>query len=339
MACKMLFFDYRESEQKFFEENCFENYEIKFFKESLNESTLSLLSEDDFEKTMIISVFITSTVSSEIISKFKNLRVISTRSTGYDHICINSCRNKNIALINVDSYGSTAVSQFTMGLIIMLVRNLKKILDSKQDESIMYQNFCGRDLNNLTLGIIGTGSIGAGVCKIAHCAGMNILAYDIRPKTELVSDCDVQYVDMDALLANADIVSLHLPYMLENYHMFSSEQFEKMKDGSYFINVSRGELVDTDALLEYMKRGKFKGVGLDVVACSGVESANEDNREKSSVSCMQISNSVRELAKFPNVIITPHIAYDTQEAVDYILNETFKSISDFITGGHENRVI
>lgn len=339
MSCKMLFFDYRESEEKFFEDNCFENYEIKFFKESLNESTLNLLSEDDFEKTMIISVFITSTVSSEIISRFKNLRVISTRSTGYDHICINSCRNKNIALINVDSYGSTAVSQFAMCLIMMLVRNMKQILDSKQDEFGVYQNFCGRDLNNLTLGIIGTGAIGAGVCKIASCAGMNILAYDIRPKNELVSDYNVQYVDMDALLANADVVSLHLPYLLENYHMFSSEQFEKMKDGSYFVNVSRGELVDTDALLEYMKRGKFKGLGLDVVACSGVESANEDNREKSSVSCMQTSSSVQELSKFQNVIITPHIAYDTQEAVDYILKITFKSISDFITGGHDNRVI
>lgn len=339
MSCKMLFFDYRESEEKFFKENSFENYDIKFFKESLNESTLNLLDEEDFEKTMIISIFITSTIDKDVVSRFKNLRVISTRSTGYDHICINSCRNKNIALINVDSYGSTAVSQFTICLILMLVRNLKKILDTKQDESIIYQNFCGRDLNNLTLGIIGTGAIGAGICKIAYCAGMNVLAYDIRPKNELVSDCNVQYVDMETLLSNSDVVSLHLPYLVDNYHMFSSEQFEKMKDGSYFINVSRGELVDTEALLEYMKKGKFKGIGLDVVACSGVESANEDNREKSSVSCMQISNSVQELAKFPNVIITPHIAYDTQEAVDYILKVTFESISDFLTGGHDNRVI
>lgn len=339
MACKMLFFDYRESEEKFFKENSFDNLEIKFFKESLNDSTLELLCEDDFEKTVIISVFITSTVDSNIISRFKNLRVISTRSTGYDHICINSCRNKNIALLNVDSYGSTAVAQFVFCLILMLVRNLKKILNTKQDDMLLYENFCGRDLNNLTLGIIGTGAIGAGVCKLAHCAGMRILAYDIRPQNELISECNVQYIDIDTLLENSDIVTLHLPYLADNYQMFSNEQFGKMKQGSYFINVSRGELVDTQALLDVAKTGKFNGIGLDVVACLGVETVNDENHEKSSVSCMQISNTVKELAQLPNVIITPHIAYDTQEAVDYILKETFKGISDYITGGHNNRVI
>lgn len=339
MSCKMLFFDYRESEEKFFQENNFENYDIKFFKESLNESTLGLLTEEDFEKTMIISVFITSTIDSKIVEKFQNVRVISTRSTGYDHICINSCRNKNIALLNVDAYGGTAVAQFAICLMLMLVRNMKKILTAKQDESLVYQNFCGRDLNNLTLGIVGTGAIGSAVCKIAHCAGMRILAYDLRPKNELISECNVEYVDMGSLLENSDIVTLHLPYFIENYHMFSCEQFSKMKEGSYFINVARGELVDTDALLEFAQKGKFKGIGLDVVACSGVLSVNDDNRDKSSVACMQTSNSVQELAKLPNVIITPHVAYDTQEAVDYILKATFEGISDYLTGGHKNRVL
>ena len=124
MACKMLFFDYRESEEKFFKENKLDNYEIKFFKESLNELTVSNLSEDDLENTMIISVFSASKINDNVVCKFKNLRVISTRSSSHDHIDLDCCIRKNIALINVDLYGTKAVAQYTMGLILMLVRKI-----------------------------------------------------------------------------------------------------------------------------------------------------------------------------------------------------------------------
>ena len=212
MACKMLFFDYRKPEEHFFKKHKLENFDIKFFEESLNESTLSLLTEEDFENTMIISVFISSTIDERIISKFKNLRVISTRSTGYDHICINSCVEKNVTLLNVDSYGSIAVAQFTLGVIIMLVRNIFPAIKAVKDKSFEFGNLCGRDLNSLTLGVIGTGAIGSSVCKYAHAFGMKILAYDVVQKKELISDADVKYVEMDELLKRSDIVTLHFPY-------------------------------------------------------------------------------------------------------------------------------
>lgn len=339
MACKMLFFDYRKPEEHFFKKHKLENFDIKFFEESLNESTLNLLTEEDFENTMIISVFISSTIDENIISRFKNLRVISTRSTGYDHICINSCVEKNVTLLNVDSYGSIAVAQFTMAVILMLVRNIFPALQAVKNSSFDFENLCGRDLNSLTLGVIGTGAIGSSVCKYAHAFGMKILAYDIVQKKELISDADVKYVEMDELLKRSDIVTLHFPYFKENYHLFSTKQFEMMKQGSYFINVSRGEVVDTEALLEFAKKGKFKGVAVDVVACPDLENVSGEIIDKSSVSCMQTSEVVKELEKLPNVILTPHMAYDTQEAVDYILEMTFEGLQDFLTGGHKHRVI
>ena len=339
MACKMLLFDFRESEEIFFKKNNFSNFELKIFKENLDESTIDMLSEEDFEETMIISVFITSTINEKVISKFKNLRVISTRSTGYDHICLNSCVNKHIALINVNSYGVTSVAQFTIGVLISLVRNLNSAIGAVYDDSFHSLDFCGRDLNTMTLGIIGTGAIGKSVIKMASCFGMKILAYDIQQQKELIKNFLVEYVELETLLANADVISLHLPYTKNNYHMISSEQFEKMKDGVYFINVSRGELVNTNALAKFAKNGKFRGIALDVVACPDVNSDKYGKRERSSVFCVETSKSVRELSKMPNVILTPHMAYNTQESVDYILKVTFESLSDYVTGGRKNRVI
>lgn len=336
MAFRMLFFDYRESEEKFFEEHNFANYDIKFFKESLNEDTVKALTDDDLENTMVVSVFITSSVTDEIISKFKNLRVISTRSTGYDHIELDACIKKNIAIINVASYGNLAVVQFTFGLILMLVRNLYVAVFEEKSSSQSKTNLTGRNLNDLSIGVVGTGGIGSCICKVAHGFDMKIIAYDIKENEELSHKYNVQYTSLEELLKTSDIVTLHLPFTKENYHMFSKREFELMKEGSYFVNVARGELVDNSALLEFVKRDKFRGVALDVVACP---TKNNPEVNKSSLNCTETSEVVRELSKYSNVLITPHIAYDTQEAVDYILNETFNGLSDYIMGGRKYRII
>lgn len=336
MSCRMLFFDYRESEESFFDRNSFANFDIKFFAESLNEKTIEKLTEEDFEKTMIISVFIHSVVNDEIVKRFKNLRVISTRSTGYDHIDINSCVGKNIAIVNVSSYGDVSVAQFTLGLILALVRNLSNVIISQYNNSQNHKMFTGRNLNSMKLGVVGTGDIGSSVCRLAHAFGMSILAYDIAQNHDLAEGYGVKYVELDDLLQNSDIVTLHLPYNKENYHMFSEKQFELMKNNSYFINVSRGELVDNVALLKFAQDEKFSGIGLDVIAC---EQKGNEELEKSSVDCVETSDIIKKISKLNNVILTPHIAYDTQESVDFILEETFKGLTDCLMGGKGYRIV
>jgi D-lactate dehydrogenase len=285
---------------------------------------------------MIISVFINSNVSSKIISKFKNLRVLTTRSTGYDHIDLNSCLRKNVALLNVEAYGSISVAQFTFAMILMLVRNLFLAVTTQKNRIVSTAELTGRNLDSLTIGVVGVGEVGSGVCKIAHGFGMKILVYDMRHKKELEEDYGVEYVDLETLLQNSDIVTLHIPYTKDNYHIFSKAQFDLMKDNSYFVNVARGELVDNDALLDCVNSGKLKGVALDVIACHQDCKAG---KEKSSLYCIETSEAVQELAKKPNVLITPHMAYDTQEAVDYILNATFEGLSDYVKGGRKHRVL
>ncbi len=334
MACRMLFFDYRESEELFFTENPCNSYDIKFFRESLNELTISNLTEEDFEQTMIISVFSSSKINEEIISKFKNLRVITTRSAGHDHIDINCCINKNIALINVDSFGSKAVAQFVLGVMIQLVRRIC-VACKYENNPLVPKNFCGRDLDKLSLGIIGAGTVGASLCKYARCLDMEIYAYDINPNKNLADVFGVRYLSLEELLKNSDIVVLLIPYTKEDYHLLSYDEFKLMKQGSYFINVSRGEFVDNEALLDVAKTGKFKGIALDVIAC---RNSRNSEKEETDDECFSTSETIKELVKLPNVLITPQIAYDTQESVNYILKTTFDGLCDFLQGGRKNRI-
>ena len=336
----MLVFEYRETEHDFFGKNKFSNYDIKFFDFNLNEETVNELSDEDLNQASIISVFINSTLTKEVIDKFKNLRVIATRSTGYDSINQKACVQRNIALLNVQNYGETAVAEFTIGLIIGIVRNIFNSIISIKKGDFSENSFVGRDLEKLTLGVVGTGAIGAAVCRLAHAFGMKILAYDLVEKVELEEKYNVTFTTLDFLLRNSDVVTLHVPYTGNNYHMFSKHEFEIMKQNSYFINVARGEIVDLKYLKENLLNGKIRAAALDVVACNYNEGCEKfsDNIEKSSLECLSNSKVVKELIQMPNVFVTPHIAYESQDAIDYILAKTFDGIQDFINGGSKNRV-
>ena len=341
MAIKILIFDYRETEHKFFETHTFNNYDIKFFDFSLNEETIAEVPDEDKETAMIISTFVNSTLTKDIINNFKNLRAIATRSTGFDNINKRTCLQRNIAVLNVQNYGETSVAEFTMGLIIAMVRKIYEASLNVQNGHFHQKSFVGRDLEKLSLGVVGTGAIGASVCKLANAFGMKILAYDLTERYELVRKYNVNYTTFDFMIRNSDIITLHLPYTGNNYHMFSKREFDMMKQNSYFINVSRGELVENIYLKENIQNGKLSGAALDVVACNICANCNKlsEKLETTSLECLSESEIVKELIKMPNVIATPHIAYESQDAIDYILYITFENIKNFINGGNENRVL
>ena len=335
MAIKMLIFDFRDSEKKFFEENKFENFDITFFKESLNEDTVNNLTPEQLEQTAVISVYIDSEVTQAVIDKVKNLRTVSTRSTGIDHINHKACVDKNIDVINVGTYGARSVAQYTMGLMIALIRKIIPASRYVLNKDSACDSFLGRDISKLTIGVIGTGSIGAAVCKLAHALDMKVLAYDLVHRQELLEV--VEYVDFDKLIRESDVVTLHVPYTGENQNMISAEQFKMMKKDAYIINTSRGEILDTIALYDAITSGEIAGAGLDVVSCETYSfKCNQfAKRLGEDMTCMREAETVEKLAQMPNVIVTPHIAYETQDAVDYLLEMTFKGIQDCIQGGSE----
>lgn len=342
MAVNMIVFEYRDEEKKFFEENNFDNFNIIFYKECLNEDFVKTLPQDVKDGAAIISVFINSEVTEDVINAFKNLRIISTRSTGYDHINTRVAQQQNIAVVNVENYGETSVAQFTMGLILALVRKILPAAMYIKKHQEGERHFTGRDISKLTLGIIGTGAIGAAVCRVAKCFNMNVIAYDLQERKELIDEINIRYMPLDELLREADIVSLHIPYTGDNYHMISNEQFEMMKDGAFFINTSRGEIIDLPALFEFIENKKLGGAALDVLTCESINFGCQNLAQKLSsvpMDCLNEAIYVEKLSKFDNVIITPHIAYSTQDSIDYILSITMNALMDVIHGGKSHRVV
>lgn len=337
MSINMLVFDYRDTENSFFENNELQNFKFKFYKQSLTPETVKTIPQDIKDATTVISVFVNSQVTKEVIDEFKNLRIITTRSTGYDHINSTTASEKNIAIINVQNYGATSVAQYTFGLILALVRNIIPAALCIKGIQTSRINFTGRDLSKMSIGVVGTGAIGSAVCKLAEAFNMKIFAYDLKLKNELVEKCEVEYVDLPNLLENSDIVTLHAPYTGENYNMIGKKEFDMMKEHAYLINTSRGELISLEELYNNLINNKLSGAALDVVSCEYVNFRCHDlNKSIGDVplECVKENDYMLKLAELQNVIITPHIAYDTQDAVNYILQNTIDQIRDIIKSGH-----
>ena len=260
---KMIMFDFRESEKQFFKQNDFPDFEITFIAEPLNEFTE--LTEEQLNETDIVCVFINSEITESVISKFKNLRVIATRSTGYNHIDIRYCTQNNISVFNVEEYGQTSVAQFTIMLILALVRKLLPAYLDMRQNVVSHASYEGQNLEGMTLGIIGCGAIGSSVAHLAKMLGMNILVYSYMKRRDEATFA--KFTTFNELLEKSDIISLHLPYYPDNYHMIGAEEFKKMKDGVYIVNTARGELLDIVALYENLLSGKVQGAALDVLEC------------------------------------------------------------------------
>lgn len=334
---KMMMFDFRESEKEFFENNKQEDFEITFNSKPLDDSTI--LSEDELNNTVAISVFTTSNITEKVLKKFKNLRIVVTRSTAYSHIDLNYCSKTNIAVINVEEYGRTAVAEYAVALMLSLVRNLLPAYFDMKNRKINHKKYEGRILSSYTIGIIGCGAVGSTVAKIARFLGMKVLIYSYMKNPDVEKECD--FVELEELIKNSDIISLHVPYNGDNYHMIGSDEFEKMKDGVYIINTSRGELLDIKALYDNLINGKVKGAALDVLECEFLSTHPGEMRdiiEESDNHCVEVALITQKLFNLNNVIITPHIAYNTTESVNYLLKSTFNSIRDYLKGMNTNRV-
>ena len=334
---KMLMFDFRESEKSFFQKNKFIDFDITFIKEPLNEKTE--LTEEELNETVVISVFTTSDITEEVLKKFKNLRIISTRSTSYSHIDTNYCISQKIAVVNIEQYGKTAVAEFAFTLILSLIRNLFPAYYDMKHHNIHHPKYEGRILSSYTLGIIGCGAIGSAVARIAHFFGMNVLIHSYMKNPEVASLCD--FVSLEELLEKSDIISLHIPYDGDNYHMLGKEEFERMKHGVFIVNTARGELLDIKALYDNLISGKVKGAALDVLECEFLSTYSGEISEviqKSKSNCVETALIAQKLFKVKNVILTPHIGYNTTEAINYILKETFNRIRDIMKGENSNRV-
>lgn len=335
---KILFFDVRDNEIETLEKFCAKKYDCKFISESLDDKTQIT---DEMRLADVISCFTFSRVSADILKKFPNLALIALRCVGFNHIDIDYCRNHNIQVVNSLGYGNITVAEFAFGLILDVIRKIARSYMNLKNEHLSHDIYTGFELKGKTIGIIGTGAIGREAVRIAKGFGMNIIACDISPKKELVKEYGVKYVDLDELLSSSDIISLHAPLTADNFHMIDAKKIKLMKPNAIIINTARGELIDTKALYEALSANKIFGAGLDVLEAENILTHPDPTWDFDYLTSDSIRQTLinERLLKLHNAVITPHIAYNTKEAQDRILNITINNINSFFEGELVNSVI
>jgi D-lactate dehydrogenase len=288
----------------------------------------------------ILSVFIYSDLDAALLRRLPKLKMIATRSTGFDHIDTAFCREKEIIVCNVPSYGANTVAEHSFALILSLSRKIYPARERTLHGDFSFHGLQGFDLLGKTLGVIGTGRIGRHVIRIANGFQMQVLAHDKRGDPALAELLGFRYVELDQLLSDSDVITLHCPLTPETRHLIGKNEFQLMKRGALLINTARGGLVDTEALLWALEGGIIGGAGLDVLE---EEEAIREERELLSKHFDEgkLRSVIRNhiLLKRDDVIITPHIAFNSRGAVERILTTTIENITAFLEGKPRNRVV
>jgi D-lactate dehydrogenase len=288
----------------------------------------------------ILSVFIYSDVNARVLQSLGNPRLIATRSTGFDHIDTDYCQEQGITICNVPIYGSNTVAEHVFALLLAISHNLVEAVDRTRRGDFSLTGLRGFDLQGKTLGVVGTGSIGEHVIRIAQGFEMQVLAYDVFERDDLAEELGFDYVTMEELLAQSDIVTLHVPGNPKTRHMISGPQLDQMKDGAVLINTARGDVIDINALVGALATGKLAAAGLDVMPdepsireeAELVHSFYEEQYDLRTLLAGHI------LLRMRNVIITPHSAFNTHEAMGRILETTVENMERFMAGEPQNVV-
>ena len=289
----------------------------------------------------IISVFVDSKIDKPVLDAFPNLKYIMARSVGYDHIDLTEAKKRGIIVSNVPSYGDHTVAEFTFALILTLSRKIFLSVDRiRETGSFSIEGLRGFDLKDKTIGVVGTGKIGKKVIELARGFGMNIIAQDAFPDKKAAEALGFQYVSFDELINRSDIVTLHVPYSKDTHHLMNRDSLAKMKKGAYLINTSRGGVVETEALVGALKSGQVGGAGLDVLEEELVIKDELDFIAKGNVAEHNIKTILANhvLINLPNVVITPHNAFNSKEALERILDASVDSIKGFLEGAPPNAV-
>lgn len=331
---KILFL-YKEEWERDYIGNKLGSNEIHFCK-SFEETSKEVL-----DSAEILSIFVSHQCKADEMAKLPSLKLIAARSTGFDYVDIPLARSKGIEVVYVPSYGENTVAEFAFALLLTLSRKISEAHEQITERGSFTQgNLRGFDLKDKTIGIIGTGRIGTNMIRMAGGFGMNIIAYDPFPKLELPQELNFRYVSFEELLQQSDIISLHAPLNENTYHMINKNNIHQMKKGVLLINTARGGLIETASLGQALEDGIIIGAGLDVL--------EEEKDMSDELSLLNNPNTkIEELKnvlanhyfmRHPRVIVTPHIAFNTQEAVKRILDTTIENIKSFAAGEVKNRV-
>ncbi len=288
----------------------------------------------------VVSCGIWSNINAAFLEQCPRLESIAVRATGYDNIDIAACQQRGIAVCNVPHYADVTVAECTFALILTLSRHIHQALDYVRGANISVPDLFGFDLYGKTLGVIGTGQIGRHVIRIGRGLGMDVLATTPHPDPALAGELQFEYTDLDSLLKQADVVSIHARLASNSYHLLDAEKLALMKPTALLINTARGGIVDSKALLDALDEGRIAGAALDVLEAEGVPRRERMHTSEEQVSPQQLCQAVEayQLMHHPRVIVTPHIGSYSLEAVHRIEQTNIENILALAEGNPQNVV-
>jgi len=316
---KIIAYEVREYEQKIFEDIAEKyNIDIIYIKETLNDETIELAKGCEG-----VTILGRSKINSIILNKLKvfNIKYISTRTIGYNHIDIDYARRIGIKVGN-SNYGPNGVADFTLMLMLMCIRNYKQAMFRGNVNDYSLDGLQGKEMKNLTVGVLGSGKIGSTVIDYLQGFGCKIVVYDAYPNDKVREKA--KYVDLDTLYKESDVITLHTPLLKDTYHMINKESISKMKDGVILINCARGELMDIEDVIVGIETHKIGGLGLDVIE-NEEEIYHHDRRLD-----ILTNRQMAYIRQFPNVTMTQHMAFYTDIAVSSMVECGVRSLVTFI---------
>ncbi len=334
---RIVFFEVDEFEEKIikkeFKKAYLKSFSFEITHEPLNSDTVKKVHKQD-----IVSVFIYSKVDKNLVGELKKKKVkfITTRSTGFNHIDLKECKKAGIVVSNVPCYGAVTVAEYTFALMLSISRKIIEAQRRAKTGDFSLDGLRGFDLQGKTLGVIGTGRIGREVVRIAKGFEMNVICFDAYINKEI--EKEAKYVELNELLKKADIITLHLPLFKSTYHILNRDNIPLIKKGAVIINTARGELIETEALIDALDTGRISYAGLDVLEGEKALKSYEELRNITDVEQLRESLKSLHLIKRDNVIVTGHNAFNTNEAIGRIVKTTIDNIISYTEGKPKNTV-
>ncbi len=333
-----------------------EDEERTFFHDALagNEVVFVRKLEEVPEDAEVVSVFISERIGEDFLAAHPALRLIASRSTGCDHLDLEACRRRGVAVSNVGNYGESTVAEHTFALILALSRRLRESDEAVRTGHFSREGLRGFDLRGKTLGVVGAGRVGMHVVRLGLGFGMTVIASDADPHPFYSELLDFRYVSFVELMRESHVVTLHVPLTKATRHMINRESLALCPPGILLINTARGGLIDNEAMIEALDAGRVGGLGLDVLEDERVfqgggatsilsekiaervhnASSTPVSREFSPARVAEFSRLVthNRLMKRSDVVLTPHVAFNSNEAVERLSALTLESIRDYLDG-------
>lgn len=280
------------------------------------------------QDTDVVCIFVNDTADAETIDRLAamGVKLIALRCAGFNNVDLNAAARHRIPVVRVPAYSPYAVAEYAVALMLALNRKIHRAYWRTRDGNFSLHGLLGFDMHGKTAGIVGTGQIAKVLIRILKGFGLNILAYDLYPDREFAANEGVEYVPLEQLFRQSDIISLHCPLTEQTRYMINEKAIDQMKEGMMLINTGRGQLIHTEALIEGLKKKKIGSAGLDVYE---EEAAYfyEDTSDR-----IMGDDMLARLLSFNNVIVTSHQGFFTREALDNIAHTTLQNVRDFSDG-------